>query len=427
MRFKMFKNTVLLFVLIAISCGNKNTLDIKNLENKDQSTALNITEKGKKSIIVGANRTDKYLPLLQGKRVGVVANQTSVIFKEKRTKNKKQRVKKLKYSHLVDSLLALNINIKNVFSPEHGFRGTADAGELIKDGKDTKTGLGIYSLHGKHKKPTKVQLQDIDIMVFDIQDVGVRFYTYISTLHYVMEACAEQNIPLLILDRPNPNGNYIDGPTLEKKHNSFLGVHPIPLVHGMTIGEYAKMINGEAWLSDGITCEITIIEIENYSHKSVYSLPLRPSPNLPNDQSITLYPSLGLFEGTRINAGRGTEFQFQRYGAPFLDKNNYKFSYTPISNFGAKHPKHQNKICFGVDLSEVKAERHFTLKYIIDAYNHATDKSKFFNTANFTTHAGTEKLQQQIEAGLSETEIKTTWKKDLDAYKAMRKAYLLYN
>ena len=248
-------------------------------------------------------------------------------------------------------MLKLNINIKKVFSPEHGFRGKADAGELVKDGKDTKNRIDIYSLHGKHKKPTKEQLQDIDIMVFDIQDVGVRFYTYISTLHYVMEACAEKNIPLLILDRPNPNGNYVDGPVLEKEHSSFLGMHPIPLVHGMTIGEYAQMINGENWLSYSIQCKLTIIPLKNYTHTSTYNLPVRPSPNLPNDQSIKLYPSLGLFEGTNINAGRGTEFQFQRYGAPFLNKDHYEFSYTPIANFGAKYPKHQNTVCYGADLS----------------------------------------------------------------------------
>jgi len=242
-----------------------------------------------------------------------------------------------------------------------------------------------------------------------------------------MEACAENNIPLLILDRPNPNGNYIDGPVLEKKHSSFLGMHPIPLVHGMTIGEYAKMINGEGWLNNGITCNITIVEIKNYNHNSTYSLSIRPSPNLPNDQSIKLYPSLGLFEGTNVNAGRGTEFQFQRYGAPFLDKNHYDFNYTPIANFGSKYPKHKNKICYGANLSEVKTERHFTLKHIIDAYNNVTDKSKFFNTSNFTTHAGTEKLQKQIEAGLSEVEIKKSWNAALENYKKMRVKYLIYD
>ncbi|MFP4845480.1 exo-beta-N-acetylmuramidase NamZ domain-containing protein [Winogradskyella sp. PE311] len=439
MHFNIFKNTALLFLLVAISCGNQ----MKTEDNKQKADELSSNEirkqvKDDKAIIVGANQTEKYLPLLKGKQVGIVANQTSVIFKDSiyltlktnpnfANDNNQAYTKIQSSKHLVDSLLGLNINIKKVFSPEHGFRGKADAGELVKDGKDTKTGLNIYSLHGKHKKPTTVQLEDIDIMIFDIQDVGVRFYTYISTLHYVMEACAENNIPLLILDRPNPNGNYIDGPVLEKKHSSFLGMHTIPLVHGTTIGEYAKMINGEAWLTNGVRCEITIIENKNYSHSSFYSLPIRPSPNLPNDLSITLYPSLGLFEGTNINAGRGTEFQFQRYGSPFLDNNHYQFSYTPIPNFGSKYPKHQDKVCYGVDLSEVKAKRQFTLKYIMDAYNNAKIKSEVFNTKNFTTHAGTETLQKQIESGMSESEIRATWQDDLEAYKEIRQNYLIYD
>ncbi len=426
MRFKVFKNTVLLLVLVTISCGSKTKKDITSSREVLNQVQDNKTTIEDKSIVVGANRTEHYLPLLQGKRVGIVANQTSVIFKKITTTSEQSRYDVI-YTHIVDSLVSLKVNIKKVFAPEHGFRGTADAGELVKDGKDTKTGLHINSLHGKHKKPTKAQLKDVDIMVFDIQDVGVRFYTYISTLHYVMEACAEQNIPLIILDRPNPNGNYIDGPVLEHKHSSFLGMHPIPLIHGMTLGEYAKMINGEQWLNNGVTCNITIIETENYTHNADYNLPIRPSPNLPNDHSIKLYPSLGLFEGTNINAGRGTEFQFQRYGAPFLEKNHYEFSYTPITNFGAKYPKHKNKICYGVDLSKVKAERHFTLNYIIDAYNHTTDKSKFFNTSNFTTHAGTEKLQKQIEAGANEAAIKATWQEDLDAFKMTRRKYVIYN
>ena len=438
MLLKDVKNTVLFSIIIGIcfltfSCGNRIKSEAgdskgKMSVNTDTLTAFTQAQHGtfnttmqEENIIVAANRTELYLPLLKDKRVAVVANQTSVIFKNIETPHD------FSYTHIVDSLLHLNINIKNVFAPEHGFRGTADAGELVKDGMDTKTGLPVYSLHGKHKKPTTSHLKDVDILVFDIQDVGVRFYTYISTLHYIMEACAEQNIPLLILDRPNPNGNYIDGPVLEKKHSSFLGMHPIPLIHGMTIGEYAKMINGEAWLANGKTCDITIIEMKNYKHDSTYSLPIRPSPNLPNDQSIVLYPSLGLFEGTNINAGRGTEFQFQRFGAPFLDKNHFKFSYIPVANFGSKYPKHQNETCYGVDLSEIKVERSFTLKYVIDAFNHALDKSKVFNTSNFTTHAGTEKLQQQIESGLTEDEIKATWKDDIDAYKKMRRNYLIYN
>ncbi|WP_296314279.1 exo-beta-N-acetylmuramidase NamZ family protein [Winogradskyella sp. UBA3174] len=427
MRFKVFKNTVLLFVLIAISCGNQVKQEVlsSKLEKQSSNEIFNKVQYYK-SIIVGANRTEQYLSLLQGKRVGVVANQTSVIFKEIAVVSETSK-NEVSYTHLVDSLLNLDIDIKKVFSPEHGFRGNADAGELVKDGKDTKTDLPILSLHGKHKKPTNAKLKGLDIMIFDIQDVGIRFYTYISTLHYVMEACAENNIPLLILDRPNPNGSYIDGPVLEKEYSSFLGMHSIPLVHGMTIGEYAKMINGEAWLNNGMTCNITIVEMRNYNHDSTYSLPIRPSPNLPNDKAIILYPSLGLLEGTNINAGRGTEFQFQRYGAPFLDKNHYQFSYTPVANFGAKYPKHKDEVCYGVDLSSIKADRRFTLKYIMDAYNNATDKSKVFNTANFTKHAGTTKLQQQIESGLSEAEIRESWQDGLDAYKKMRKGYLIYD
>ena len=427
---------VLVTALIVFGC-KKFDSKRQNLTNE----ALNVTKAPKqnlKDIIVGANKTSSYLKLLKGKNVGVVGNQTSVIFKKpiaivlkplNELSGQYETIKDtiLPHAHIVDSLLALDINIKKVFAPEHGFRGKADAGELVKDGKDSKTGLPIFSLHGKHKKPTKEQLQDIDIMVFDIQDVGVRFYTYISTLHYVMEACAENDIPLLILDRPNPNGNYVDGPTLQEKNSSFLGMHPIPLVHGMTVGEYAQMINGEQWLANGITCDITVIEVENYDHNSIYSLPVRPSPNLPNDQSIILYPSLGLFEGTNINAGRGTEFQFQRYGAPFLDKTHYTFSYTPVANFGAKYPKHKDKECYGVDLSTLEFKRAFTLSYIIDAYQHSTDKSKFFNTDNFTKHAGTETLQQQIEAGLSEDEIRKSWKEDLENYNQMRQHYLIYD
>ncbi|MBT8375273.1 MAG: DUF1343 domain-containing protein [Bacteroidia bacterium] len=415
MHLKVFKNTVLFFVLMVISCGNNP----KEHHMQDQHKLIVKNEDNR--IVVGANRLQQYLPELKGKRVGIVANQTSVIFKDKNHKDQD-----VTYTHLVDSLLALDVTIKHVFSPEHGFRGTADAGELVKDGVDTKTGLPIFSLHGKHKKPAKDQLEYIDVMVFDIQDVGVRFYTYISTLHYVMEACAEHKIPLIILDRPNPNGNYVDGPVLEAKHKSFLGMHPIPLVHGMTIGEYAHMINGENWLNDGIQCTIKVIELINYTHQSSYSIPIRPSPNLPNDQAITLYPSLGLFEGTNINAGRGTEYQFQRYGAPFLDKNHYTFSYTPVANFGSKYPKHENTTCYGEDLSSISVKRELTLKFVIDAYKNAVDKSKVFNTDNFTKHAGTESLQKQIEAGLSEAEIKTTWREGLLNYKVKRAKYLLY-
>ncbi|ULC58986.1 DUF1343 domain-containing protein [Flaviramulus sp. BrNp1-15] len=417
MRFNVFKNTVLLFVLVMISCASK-AKDKKTEEGNNemlQQAKHNSKTQIDSSIVVGANQTEKYLPLLNEKRVGIVANQTSVIFKNESS-----------YTHLVDSLLSLKVDINKVFSPEHGFRGTADAGELIDDSKDIKTGLAIVSLHGKNKKPTQEQLKNLDLIVFDIQDVGARFYTYISTLHYIMEACAEANIPVLILDRPNPNGHYIDGPTLEKENKSFLGMHTIPLVHGMTIGEYGQMINGEKWLANDLKCDITVIPVKNYTHYTPYSLPIRPSPNLPNDKSIELYPSLGLFEGTNINAGRGTEFQFQRYGAPFLNKEVFTFNYTPIENFGAKYPKHKAKLCYGEDLKDEKLKGEVSLKWLIKAYQNATDKSLFFNTENFTKHAGTAKLQEQIEAGLSETEIKKTWKDGLEAFKLTREKYLIY-
>ncbi|PWK18193.1 exo-beta-N-acetylmuramidase NamZ family protein [Xanthomarina spongicola] len=426
-KFIHLKNTVLLFVLILISCGNFSSVEGGH---NNEDIASSQAPRNDNSIIVGANQTEKYLPLLKGKRVGVVGNQTSVIFKENATSSKSLSVDRQasedNYTHLVDSLVALNINVIKVFSPEHGFRGAADAGELVENDKDTKTGLPIISLYRKNKKATQAALENLDIMIFDFQDVGVRFYTYISTLHYMMESCAEANIPLLILDRPNPNGHYVDGPTLEIENKSFLGMHTIPLVHGLTIGEFAQMLNGEKWLENEAQCNITIIPVKNYTHDTFYHVPIRPSPNLPSDQAIKLYPSLGLFEGTNINAGRGTEFQFQRYGAPFLDKNVFNFTYTPKENFGAKNPKHKDVLCYGEDLSNDTLHGQVSLKWLMKAYNNATDKSKVFNTANFTKHAGTAKLQQQIEAGLSEKDIKATWQKDLEAFKKIRKNYLLY-
>ncbi|PCJ94518.1 MAG: hypothetical protein COA50_12215 [Flavobacteriaceae bacterium] len=406
-----FKNTVFIWVLMFISCGNQAKLS-KNLE-VSQFPEPEITTN--KPIIVAANRTDAYLPLLKGKKIGIVANQTSVVFK-----------KEGGYTHLVDSLLSLQVDIKKVFAPEHGFRGKADAGEAVKDDVDTKTGLPLLSLHGKNRKPPAALLKDLDIIVFDIQDVGVRFYTYIATLQLVMEACAENNIPILVLDRPNPNGHYVDGPGMEAEHTSFLGMTQIPLVYGMTIGEYAKMLNGEEWLEDKNKADLTVIPLENYTHNSAYHLPIRPSPNLPNDKSINLYPSLGLFEGTNINAGRGTEFQFQRYGASFLDSTYYKFSYTPQPNFGSKYPKEEGKLSFGNDISDAAKMSEVSLKWVIDAYTNCPKKDLFFLTNGFTKHAGTKKLQQQIEAGLSESEIKKTWQQDLMDFKKIREKYLSY-
>tara|TARA_B110000003_G_scaffold209487_1_gene208411 strand:+ start:27432 stop:28622 length:1191 start_codon:yes stop_codon:yes gene_type:complete len=362
-------------------------------------------------ITTGADQTEMYLSKLKGKRIAIVANQTSVIFK------------KTNYTHLVDSLMSLKIDVKKVFAPEHGFRGKADAGELVTDGVDTKTGVPIISLYGKNKKPTKSQLQGIEIVVFDIQDVGVRFYTYISTLHYVMEACAEQGIPIILLDRPNPNGHYIDGPTLEPIHKSFVGMHPVPVVYGMTIGEYGTMINGEKWLADGIRSKLTVIPLKNYTHKSEYSLPISPSPNLPNDRAINLYPSLCFFEGTNVNAGRGTANQFQIYGSPFLNIKS-KFSFTPTPNKGAKYPKHSHMICYGEDLTNTKKLTRLKLSWLISAKKQNRTK-KFFNLF-FTKLAGTEILQKQLEENVSEDKIKASWLKDLELFKNVRNKYLLY-
>ena len=344
-----FKSTVLLWFLVLATCGNET----EKKASTPPSNAEEQIEKSEKGIIVAANRTEAYLPLLKGKKIGIVANQTSVIFNNEG------------HTHLVDSLLSLNINIKKVFAPEHGFRGQADAGEHVKNSTDSRTGLPLISLYGKNRKPSQEQLEDLNVVLFDIQDVGVRFYTYIATLQLVMEACAEKGIPMMVLDRPNPNGHYVDGPSMEAAHTSFLGMTEIPLVYGMTIGEYATMINEEGWLENGKKVDLTVIALENWTHASFYTLPIRPSPNLPNDTSITLYPSLGLFEGTNVNAGRGTEFQFQRYGASFLDSKKYSFTYTPEPNFGSKHPKEEGKVCYGVDLSKVERMREVTMSTLI--------------------------------------------------------------
>lgn len=359
-------------------------------------------------IKTGADNYEKYLPLLKDKKVGIVTNQTGIL------SNK---------THVVDFLLEKKITVQTIFAPEHGFRGTADAGEHIVDGKDPKTGLPIISLYGDNKKPKPAQLSGIDVMIFDLQDVGARFYTYISSLHYVMEACAENNIQLIVFDRPNPNGSIVDGPLLEKEFTSFVGMHPIPLLHGMTIGEYAQMINGEKWLKDGAQCKLTVIPCVDYNRTKPYSLLVKPSPNLPNDQSINLYASLCLFEGTNVSMGRGTEKQFQIYGSPYLTKTN--FSFTPKPNFGAKDPLYNGKECFGEDLTAYPKLKQLELKWLIKAYQNTSDKTKFFN-AFFTKLAGTKKLQQQIESGVSEAQIRKTWQKDLETFKKMRTKYLIY-
>jgi uncharacterized protein YbbC (DUF1343 family) len=404
------KNTFFIFLAFSfslVSCQSQK----KEANIFDKLATNTIGTTTNKHITVGANRIDKYLSVIKNKKIGVVANQTSVIFKEKG------------YTHLVDSLISLNINIKTVFAPEHGFRGKADAGEHINNGIDPKTGISIISIYGKNKKPSKAQLKNLELIIFDIQDVGARFYTYISSLHYIMEACAENNIPLLILDRPNPNGHYIDGPILEIKQQSFVGMHAVPIVHGMTIGEYAQMINGEKWLKNGIQCNISIVECKNYNKITEYQLPIKPSPNLPNNKAINLYPSLCLFEGTNVSIGRGTEMQFQIYGSPHLPKTEFQF--IPKPNEGAKYPKHENKICYGKDLRKTNNLYKINLEWIIYCYEKAKKKEAFFNTF-FNKLAGNSKLQQKIKNGKNAKEIRNTWQNNLLQYDILRKKYLIY-
>ena len=407
----MIKSTILIFVILIFSCGNQKTDTQDKLAEITSKTEF--TSAYSKPI-VAANRIAEYLPLLSNKKIGVVANQTSVIFSNKG------------FTHLVDSLVSLDVNIQKVFAPEHGIRGTADAGELVKDGIDTTTGIPIISLYGKNKKPSETQLTNLDIVIFDIQDVGARFYTYISTLHYVMEACAELNIPLMILDRPNPNGHYVDGPILKLENQSFVGMHPIPIVHGLTIGEYAQMINGERWLDHQVQCNITVIKMANYNRAIIYDLPIKPSPNFTNAKSINLYPSLCFFEGTNVNAGRGTDKQFQIFGSPYLNKEKYKFTYTPVSNEGAKYPKHNNKLCYGLNLNDSETLNHIKLEWLIDAYNNTEDKASFFNDF-FVKLSGDDTLEKQIKKGLSANEITKSWQTDLDKFKEMSSQYMLYN
>ena len=377
----------------------------------------NKTNEIKSNVIVGANQISEYENLLKDKRIGIIANHTSVIFK-----------KNSNYTHLVDSLINLNYNIKKIFAPEHGFRGTEPNGANINDEIDIKTGLKIISLHGKNRNYGVIDdndLEDIDILIFDIQDVGVRFYTHISTLHYVMQASAENNIPLIVLDRPNPNGHYVDGPVLEIKNKSFVGMHEVPIIYGLTIGEYAKMINEEGWLNDKVKSKLHVVELKNYDRQSEYDLPIIPSPNLPNKKSINLYPSLCLFEGTNISVGRGTNLQFQIYGSPFLNKEKNDFQFNPTKNNGSKYPKHENKLCYGKNLSLTERLNEFNLEFILQAYTDSSDKSEFFNNY-FIKLAGVDDLKNQIISGYSQQKIKESWQKKLEKYKLMRKKYLIY-
>ena len=363
-------------------------------------------------ILVGAEQTELYFKDIKNKRIAVVANQTSRIRSRK------------KYVHLIDTLISMNINVKKVFAPEHGFRGIADAGEKVSDGFDIKTGLPIVTLYGENRKPSSKHLENIDVVIFDIQDVGARFYTYISTMHMVMESVAENNKKIYILDRPNPNGHYVDGPILDMKFKSFVGMHPVPVVHGMTVGEFAMMINEEGWLKKGIKSDLKVIPLKNYDRKIIYDLPIKPSPNLPNKQSINLYPSLCFFEQTDISIGRGTNMQFQIFGNPYWD--NKLFSFTPKSMSGAKFPKHQNTKCYGFDLSNQSILSQINLEWLIFAYNNSKDKLSFFKKG-FVRLAGNNILQKQIENGKTAKQIRDGWKKGIKKFKNLRKNYLLYD
>lgn len=374
-----------------------------------------------KGLVTGADQTEKYLPLLKGKRIGILANPTTLIGER----------------HLVDSLRSLGVNIVKVFGPEHGFRGRASAGVKVSDEKDSATGIRIISLYGSKRKPSKEDLQDVDLMIFDVQDVGCRFYTYINVLGHIMEACAENNKELLVLDRPNPNGYMVDGPVLDMRAKSGIGMFPIPIAHGMTIGEFARMINGEGWLPNKMTCQLTIIKVANYNHDMPYVLPVKPSPNLNTQQSIMLYPSTCLFEGTILNHGRGTYFPFTVLGSPLL-KGKYSFSYTPVSIPGmAETPLHMNQLCYGLDLrqydvAQLRKLKRINLDWMIELYKAYPDKERFFDRTqsreigNIDYLSGDFEFRKQIAQGKTADEIRATWEPALSNYKEMRKKYLLY-
>ena len=394
------------------SCSNSNTNSSETIsELKEINEIAQPQTNFVKEIVMGAQRTEAYFPLIKGKRIGLVVNQTSMVDGK----------------HLVDALISEGQNLVKVFAPEHGFRGKADAGEHVKDDVDVKTGLPIISLHGKYKKPSQKHLADVDVMIFDIQDVGARFYTYISSLSYVMDACAERGIKIIVMDRPNPNGHYVDGPILNKEFSSFVGLHEIPIVHGMTIGEFAQLKN-EQW-SNGNPADLVVIKMLNYTHNTRYELPIKPSPNLPNIKSILLYPSICLLEGTTLSLGRGTNQQFQVYGHP--DLTNKSFQFTPKSGPGSKYPKHENVTCYGRNLAEIHlddlyAEKRINLSYVLETYKALNGKLYFLENNFFNKLAGNDILMQQIKDGKSEEEIRASWQADLDAFKALRKKHLLY-
>jgi uncharacterized protein YbbC (DUF1343 family) len=410
-KLKTFVAYAMLIQFLNGACGAKNTA----AHDMNPPKVENIPAPVTKNPIPAAENLETYLPKLQGKRIAAVVNHTSLVGK----------------THLVDTLLKAGIRAVKIFAPEHGFRGTADAGEHIKDGKDAATGIALTSLYGNKKKPEAEDLKGIDLVLFDIQDVGTRFYTYISTMSYVMEACAENGIPMMILDRPNPNGHYVDGPVLDKKYSSFVGLHEVPVVYGMTVGEYARMVNGEGWLANGVNCQLEVIPCTDYDHHSFYELPVKPSPNLPNMRAIYLYPSLCFFEGTVVSVGRGTDKQFQVAGYPGYPKGDYAFTPQPME--GARQPPHKGKLCRGLDLTGVEIHslqqrNSLDLSYLLDFYHHAPDKESFFLKNNFIELlAGGPELKSQIMEGKTEAEIRQSWQPGLEKFNLIRQKYLLYN
>ncbi len=405
----------MLFLFLLVLTATKCEEESKDLKTGNEPIEEVIDEPAVDlRVQVGATSMDEYLSILKNKNVALLVNQTSTV----------------RETHLVDTLLQKGISIKKIFAPEHGFRGEADAGEQVKDGKDAKTGIPLISLYGENKKPSVEHLKGIDMVVFDIQDVGARFYTYISSMSYVMEACAENKVNFIVLDRPNPNGHYVDGPVLKKEYTSFVGLHEVPIVHGMTVGEYAQMVNNEGWLKGGVKCNLTVIKCENYDHKTFYELPIKPSPNLPNLRSIYLYPSLCLFEGTTVSAGRGTNKQFQIYGHPDFKLGDYTFTPQPMS--GAKYPKFDGIECNGFDLTKLDLKEfqemgRLNLRYLIHFYKNFENKKDFFlENKFFDKLAGSATLRWQIINGKSEEEIRNSWQRDLEAFKKIRAKYLLY-
>lgn len=404
------------FYILFLTLPVLGTINVTAQVSPSGSATLNTSE-----IMTGADQTEKYVPYLKGKRIGLVANQSSVIGQ----------------NNIVDSLLSLGVNIVKVFGPEHGFRGNASNGAVVNDERDAKTGIPIISLYGRNEKPTEEQLEGIDLMVFDIQDVGCRYYTNINTLEHVMHACAENNLELLILDRPNPNGYVVDGPVMtDDKFKSAIGIHKIPMTHGMTLGEFAQYLNGEGYLKK--PCKINIVKVANYHHDMPYVLPKNPSPNLNTQQAVMLFPSLCMFEGTAINEGRGTYMPFTILGAPAL-KGKYTFSYKPVSIPGmSEHPNHKDAVCYGLDLreydvNELRKTRQINLSWVIELYNAYPDKANFFTPGRanrdisaFDLRIGTDQLRKQIIAGVSEADIRKSWEPGLQEFKAIREKYLLY-